>query len=207
MTPDATPPSARRERKARLVRTALLDAGFAAFATHPLTLVSVFDITERADVAKGVFYLHFASKDDFLLELLREVHRRFHELLADLEESDTIAGLIAAYARFARTHSSETRYWIRSESYAPDEIGQPGDLAAIRAQHLSTLAGRLAPRPTVADRLDAGALHGACLGVLCTLGLEADLSSLLPRLAGGGGGRGRLTSSRRQRGRSASSRR
>jgi AcrR family transcriptional regulator len=56
-------------RKVLAVRQARFDAGLAAFERQPISLVSILDITEAADVAKGVFHLHFRSKDEYLLAL------------------------------------------------------------------------------------------------------------------------------------------
>ena len=51
-------------------RAQLLDAAMALFGEAGVAPVSVADITTRAGVAKGTFYLYFASRED-LLEALR----------------------------------------------------------------------------------------------------------------------------------------
>ena len=51
---EALKPLGRRARKALAVRQALFDAGLSAFERQPIGLVSILDITEAADVAKGV---------------------------------------------------------------------------------------------------------------------------------------------------------
>jgi AcrR family transcriptional regulator len=50
-------------------RTELLDAAEAAFVEAGIAAVSVADITTRAGVAKGTFYVHFSSRDDLLVAL------------------------------------------------------------------------------------------------------------------------------------------
>ena len=47
----------------------LLDAGIAVFAAKGVSEATVEDIAARAGVAKGAFYLDFASKDDFVAAL------------------------------------------------------------------------------------------------------------------------------------------
>ncbi len=55
-------------------RAALLDAGL-RLAGGGLQSLSVSDITAEAGVAKGTFYVHFASRADFVLAM----HRAFFE--------------------------------------------------------------------------------------------------------------------------------
>jgi AcrR family transcriptional regulator len=57
-------------RKRNTVRRGrLLDAGIAVFAAKGVSEATVGDITAVAGVAKGAFYLDFASKDDFIAAL------------------------------------------------------------------------------------------------------------------------------------------
>jgi AcrR family transcriptional regulator len=48
----------------RRAKIELLRAAEAVFAEHGLAAAKVLDITARAGVSKGAFYLHFESKDD-----------------------------------------------------------------------------------------------------------------------------------------------
>ncbi len=67
----SAPTRPRRVIKPSDVRRAeLLDAAEAAFVESGIDAVSVADITNRAGVAKGTFYVHFSSRDD-LLDALR----------------------------------------------------------------------------------------------------------------------------------------
>jgi len=58
-------------------RQALLDAGFALASTESLNRITVDAIVNKAGVAKGTFYVHFADRAAFLLAL----HAQFHEQL------------------------------------------------------------------------------------------------------------------------------
>lgn len=60
-------------------RRALLDAGRALLGTENLGKVSVNAITAGAGMAKGSFYQHWPSREDYLLTL----HREFHDALFD----------------------------------------------------------------------------------------------------------------------------
>lgn len=68
----------------------LLDAAIQAFSEHSYGEVSIADISERAGLAKGTFYLHFDSKRTVFLAAAEEVGNRaadnFKELIADIAE-------------------------------------------------------------------------------------------------------------------------
>jgi len=60
-SPSAAP---RRDRRRARTRAALVDAGRQLFAERDAAGVSIQDITDAADVAKGSFYNHFASREE-----------------------------------------------------------------------------------------------------------------------------------------------
>lgn len=63
-------------------RGKLLEAGCALAHSQAFANLRIDDIVERAGVAKGTFYLHFADRTAFLVAL----HRRFHdEVMAAVE--------------------------------------------------------------------------------------------------------------------------
>ncbi len=133
------------------VRQSLFAAGLAAFERQPIGLVSILDITEEADVAKGVFYLHFKSKDEYLLALWEDVQRSFLDTVraATLESRSATARVEAAVRKFSSlpTESpASARFWIRMSSYFPDEVGEPGHLTRIHQEYIQQLAGVLAGR-------------------------------------------------------------
>jgi AcrR family transcriptional regulator len=90
----------RRARDPEATRQALLDAAIELFGTAGFDATSVQSIVERAQVTKGGFYHHFASKQ----ALLHEIHNRFidyhlermRELLAepDLPAEEVLRRLI-----------------------------------------------------------------------------------------------------------------
>lgn len=76
----------RRVRDPEGKRIALLDAGLHLADQYGLGNMSVNDVAAGADVGKGSFYVHFADRAAFLLEL----HRRFHDdLTASVRESSS----------------------------------------------------------------------------------------------------------------------
>jgi AcrR family transcriptional regulator len=72
----------RRDEARALFRNAILDAGEAVFAERGFHGARIQDIAERARIAVGTVYNHFAQKDDVLSALLEE---RTEELLAELQ--------------------------------------------------------------------------------------------------------------------------
>jgi AcrR family transcriptional regulator len=76
-----------RERRQKLIEVAT--ARFAQQGFHP---TSVSDIVDGVGVGKGVFYWYFPSKDELLLEILRDSHYdlRRAQIEAIGDESDPI---------------------------------------------------------------------------------------------------------------------
>src|SRR5580692_3413327 len=58
-----------RTKPAEQRRADLLGAGRELFLTKGIAATSIEDITSRAGVSKGLFYLYFRSKDDLLTGL------------------------------------------------------------------------------------------------------------------------------------------
>lgn len=148
-------PLGRRARKALAVRQAIFESGLAAFDRQPIGLVSILDITEAADVAKGVFYLQFRSKDDYLLALWEEVQGRFLDaariaVIDCGEQSARIEVATLEFLSFVHRTPAAARFWLRMSSYFPDEIGEPGHLTRIRHEYLQQLGALIAGK-TVAD--------------------------------------------------------
>lgn len=71
--PEARP----RTKPAEVRREELLDAAEKLFLAKGLAATSVDEIVGEADVAKGTFYLHFASKEALLLGLQERFVARF----------------------------------------------------------------------------------------------------------------------------------
>ena len=118
---------------------------------EPIGLVSILDITEEADVAKGVFYLHFKSKDEYLLALWEDVQRTFLDNVraATLEcrsRTARIEATVGQFALLANDNPAAARFWIRMSSYFPDEVGEPGHVTRIYQEYVQQLAAVFAGR-------------------------------------------------------------
>ncbi len=71
------------QRRGEATHNHILEAAAAGFADQGYDGTSVAEICRQADVSKGAFYHHFASKQDLFLELL---HRWLAKLDTQLQE-------------------------------------------------------------------------------------------------------------------------
>lgn len=70
-------------------RADLLDAAMEVFAENGVADATVSDITARAEVAKGTFYLYFDGKDRVVAGLWERYVARFLEIAKDMIENQT----------------------------------------------------------------------------------------------------------------------
>lgn len=66
-------------RDGSATRARLLEAGLRLANAAALSTLRVDEVVETAGVAKGTFYVHFRTREDFLVAL----HSRFHDALAE----------------------------------------------------------------------------------------------------------------------------
>ncbi len=76
---DTPPKQTRTKRRRAQIFDNLVHAGLAVIGKRGLYETTVEHITEAADVGKGTFYAHFASKEDLVFHLVRH---GFDELIA-----------------------------------------------------------------------------------------------------------------------------
>lgn len=89
-------------------RIELLRAAEAAFTEHGLTASRVEDITDRAGVSKGAFYLHFQSKDDCFKQIVETFIARLAACVeppVDLFEGGSTS--VNEYLRRVHAHDTE----------------------------------------------------------------------------------------------------
>jgi AcrR family transcriptional regulator len=73
---------ARRERKKRQTRDALLQAALALFDQHGYEHTAVREITDAVDVSERTFFRYFASKEDLVMSFIRDRTEIFVRSLA-----------------------------------------------------------------------------------------------------------------------------
>lgn len=103
----------------------LLEAATWAFARKGYRAAAVSDIIARAEVARGTFYLYFASKQAVFLAVVEAFHDRVRQELQaiDAPPPDDAAGLkaglrdgFARWLRFFAEHRDETRVILKEAS-------------------------------------------------------------------------------------------
>src|SRR5262245_48548508 len=86
----------RRERKKLQTRQALRAAAVRLFTERGFDATTVEDITEAADVAPRTFFLHFASKEDVLLDDGTALTRALVEAVAERPEAEPVFAAVRA---------------------------------------------------------------------------------------------------------------
>jgi AcrR family transcriptional regulator len=124
-------------------RRDLLDAGLAVFAAQGVPATVVEDITRRAGVAKGTFYLYFDSKE----RLLAALQERF--------EADMVGRIEAAVAAAGDDWGAKLDAWVGAcfrdypaEAALHDVLFHPAATAATEAARADR-----AGRPTLVTSL------------------------------------------------------
>ncbi len=93
---DATPVLSRRDRKKQRTRRDIYETAMRLFAKQGFATVTIAQICEAADVARGTFFLHFPSKAALLYEFNERVAEEFRESLTigDAPASDALRALV-----------------------------------------------------------------------------------------------------------------
>ncbi|MHA6287653.1 TetR/AcrR family transcriptional regulator [Maricaulis sp. CAU 1757] len=115
------PKTARGER----TRRKLLDAAEDAFGENGFHTTSIGDITRRAAVALGTFYVYFDSKDEIFRALVAHMGEMTRSWIAEHvrdagDRLETEREGLVAYIRFARAHPNLYRIIEEAQFVAPD---------------------------------------------------------------------------------------
>jgi AcrR family transcriptional regulator len=101
--------SPRGDRRRQRTRSAIIAAGQQLFASRPMEGVSIDDIVETADVAKGSFYNHFDDKEGLATTIIELVQGdcEHHVFAANQDVGDAaarVARALAVMVRYAHDH-------------------------------------------------------------------------------------------------------
>lgn len=134
----------RTDRRRLRTRSALLGAGQRLFAKRNIDGVTIDEIVEAADVAKGSFYNHFDDKEslaDAIVELVQgDCDREVFAVNIDIDDpAERVARAMGAMIRYARMHPDRylsmvnlTKRW--SDIEAPINAGARHDIEKGLAQ-------------------------------------------------------------------------
>lgn len=173
-------PGAKTDRRVSRTRRQLRNALMALILEHGYNAVTIEDITERADLGRTTFYLHFRDKEELLLESLEEIAE---DLRVQVEQTANIkldAGgrwenPVAVVFRHVDENRDLYRIILKGEgsSKAASRIRDIIEEAAVEffTRHLS---GFVSAQPELPKGLAAGYYASAMLGFV-TWWLEKEL--------------------------------
>jgi len=165
-----------RTKPAEQRRAELLAAGRALFLAKGIAATSLDDITQRAGVSKGLFYLYFASKEDLVLALQeqfsREVAARMGAAATALAESGQAdwaaridACVAAGFECYRELHDLHEVLFHHGHAARPDPEPAPATLVIAGLLAAGTAAGALdVPDPESTAVLCYASMHAFDLG-------------------------------------------
>jgi AcrR family transcriptional regulator len=159
--------------RGRRTRQQLLRAAEVVFGKRGFEGASISEITRRAGVAQGTFYIYFPDKKSVYVELVEELGRRLRNHLAEAVEGledrlDVERAGLEAFFRFTRQHRSLYRL-VRQAEFVDDR--------AFRSYYRSMAAPYAAGLAEAMDaeqirRMDPEALAYCLMGIADFLGMR-----------------------------------
>ncbi len=119
-----TVPESRVERKRREARARIITEAERLMRARPMEEITIGDITSAADVGHGTFYLHFKSKHEVLVPIIRAMAEHWdqviQEQLAGTADPAVVVGLSTRY--MGRAVSTDPLWrWMLQHSGMPME--------------------------------------------------------------------------------------
>jgi AcrR family transcriptional regulator len=170
------------EEKCRLCRR-LMDRGREVVLAQGMRKVSVDDITRAAGMAKGSFYQHFESKDQFLSELMLDLLRQIFEKAEQVIMSGD--DLKASFRSFlvSLVHMPEMAFLTRHhreidelfENLSEKEMKTANQMELAMYERLLVAAG------IDTERVRPGVVHNLVFALYATLSREMLIEEDLPK--------------------------
>ncbi|MCC6614675.1 MAG: TetR/AcrR family transcriptional regulator [Anaerolineae bacterium] len=172
MKPDEKPLDRRQRRTRKLLRDALLQL----IVEKGFDTLSVQDITDRADVSRATFYLHFRDKEDLLFNSMRELYDDLvdkvglfsdpHEVVAQIMDGNHDACLQASDFEHVAEYANFYRVLLSEKGVASFTVQVRRYLAQIFREQIVEPALAAGNGPRLPPDLIAHALAGAHIGVI-----------------------------------------
>jgi AcrR family transcriptional regulator len=158
------PEPGRRARKKARTRQAIYEAAMRLFLERGYGAVTVEDVCDAADVAKGTFFLHFPTKDALLAEYGRQATDDLHERLAKHRggAASALRFVLHTLAERAEQHPEMVRLTVRETMARPAAIEQSTE----QGRNLGMLMADLVRRGQAAGELRRGILPEVAGAVL-----------------------------------------
>jgi AcrR family transcriptional regulator len=133
-------------RKRREARARIVQAAEHLMRTRPVEDVTIGDITSTADVGHGTFYLHFKSKYEVLLPIVRASAQQWDDAiqraLADREDPAEVVGLSMRYMGRQVSGDPLWRWLLRHSGMPIDTVRDAIGRFAARDFGRGLLSGR-----------------------------------------------------------------
>jgi TetR/AcrR family transcriptional regulator, regulator of autoinduction and epiphytic fitness len=157
----------RRERKLNQTRDMIAKAALALFDSRGYEQVTMEEIAEGADVAKGTLYNHFPSKDAVLaysirLQLASDLDQLEQRILSHPSFRARVTALLTVSAIWCENHRAYLPHYIR---HVMQKISSSGELSPVQHDDLLAVYGALiqAAQSTGEIRSDFTADHLAAI--------------------------------------------
>src|SRR5215472_12412671 len=117
----ARPALTRRDRHKLRTREALLNAACSLLAERSIDALSVDEIADRADVAKGTFYNYFTDKDALAIELANNVRAHIEDEISrtNTEVKDPVVRIARALCCVLRLGLCEREQMVATARLFP----------------------------------------------------------------------------------------
>lgn len=89
-------------------------AALEVFRRDTVANCRIDDIAQKAEVSRGAFYFHFPTKDDVLVELLREGERPVADAINELPQQSTLEQVLEA------VNLALAKFWENERTLLPD---------------------------------------------------------------------------------------
>lgn len=169
-----------RDKQKEETRKRLYQAAIEIFARDGVHACRIEDIAQLADVSRAAFYFHFPSKDDVLLELLREsedlICSEIEALPANVSLKQLLETFITATARYwmdARRQKMVTDMFVvslRRNSLATDREAE--QVRAVLGRRFQTVADRGELSPLIPAEMLCDFYLMECFAVMAAWGAQ-----------------------------------
>lgn len=108
-------------------RTLILSSAFHIFSEYGYHEAKMEQIAKHAGVGKGTLYLYFATKEELMREMLKNVIAKYNEYVKDqMEEQvaplDKLKALYTAHIELLKKNSHFTKFSINEFSFVNNEL-------------------------------------------------------------------------------------
>ncbi|HJQ37599.1 MAG TPA: TetR/AcrR family transcriptional regulator [Thermoanaerobaculia bacterium] len=138
-------PSPPRQARSVEKRAKLLEAGRALFREKGYEATPIAEITTRAGMASGAFYLYFRSKKQLLVVLMNELTERLGNL--NLSAPKDLRSFIASLFRTDLEYFGVVRAWHEAILTDPELRAMHAEIEAWTHARILNLFRALQPRP------------------------------------------------------------